>query len=270
MDYSEWPWKVIIPSYNRIDYLKTHSFALCKKFKIPDDKIFIFVATHEEEDYKKAFNEYTVRIIPGPIGLKNMRNFITGFFKEDEALLCMDDDIGHLYSLYEDKLILDTNKASHWKLKEIKPVEFFEFTIDAYKQMIEQKKYLFGIYPVKNGFFMKDLPSITYNSRFCVGTFWGIINRQSCLEITMDEKEDMERSILCAILDSGVLRYNHITLSTKYYKTPGGMQTETSYEKRIQNSIESAKKLVEKYPHMCKIYSGKKNGMCEVRFIKGI
>jgi len=271
MDYSIWPWKVVIPSYSRNEYLITHSLALCFKMNIPQENIYIFVATNQKQDYEKSLKEYTkLTIIDGPIGLKNMRNFITGFFKDGEALLCMDDDIDNFWTLYEDVNVPDTMKGAHWKLKNMPASVFYHFTTDAYNKMIEHKKNLFGIYPVKNGFFMKDLLEITYDPRFCVGTFWGIINTRCAFQITMDEKEDMERSILYALHDKGVIRYNHITLSTKYYKTLGGMQTNTSYSIRIANSIESSKKLVDKYPHICQLYKGKKNGMCEVRFKRGL
>ena len=48
---------------------------------------------------------------------------------------------------------------------------------------------LFGIYPIKNGYFMKDLPEKTIDLRFCVGTFWGCINNHN-IQINIEEKED--------------------------------------------------------------------------------
>ena len=265
----QWPWKIVIPSYNREDYLITHTLALCRRFNILQERIYIFVATNnnQKDKYTQSLvaNKYhNVHIIEGPLGLKNMRNFITGYFKENEALLCMDDDIDDLFILNEDETF-DKNKAGHWKLSAITCEQFYEITQKAYDLMISKNIGLFGIYPVKNGFFMKDLPDITYDPRFCVGTFWGIINNHSII-LTLEEKEDMERSILFTIKDGGVLRFNNITLSTKYYKTAGGMQTYLNYNNRITNSIESAKILYEKYPELCKLYIGKKNGMCEVRF----
>ena len=65
-----------------------------------------------------------------------MRNFITAYFNEDTPLLCMDDDIIALYKLYEDTTIHDTNKSAHWKLKEMTPVEFYNWTFEAYNIMI--------------------------------------------------------------------------------------------------------------------------------------
>jgi hypothetical protein len=271
MNYEEWPWTVVIPSYNRDKYLLKHTFAMCKEYGILDERIYIFVATSEKKLYEETFKDFNINIIPGPIGLKNMRNIITDFFEEGVPLLCMDDDIEALYLLDEDESICDKNKASHWKLKKLTSLEFYNFTIDAYTTMRLTTRNLFGIYPVKNGFFMKDLPNKTLNPRFCVGTFWGIINsHKEHYKITFEEKEDMERSIQMAVYDGGVLRYNHITLKTRYYKTAGGMQTHISYEDRIKNSFESSKKLYERFANICSLVTSKKNGMCEIRFKKTI
>ena len=270
INYVKWPWKIVIPSYDRYDYIITHTLKLCTKFDIPHELIYIFVATNlnnQKELYSKSLenNGYTkIHLIEGPLGLKNMRNYISHYFKENEALLCIDDDIDDLFILKEDDNF-DKNKAGHWKLQSLSKIDFYNFTMEAYHQMITRNRNLFGIYPVKNGFFMKDLPHITYNPKFCVGAFWGVINKQAIL-LTLEEKEDMERSILYTIHDGGVLRFNNITLSTKYYKTAGGMQTHLDYNDRVKNSIESSKILYDKYSNICKLYTSKKNNMCEIRF----
>lgn len=276
MDYSNWPWKIVIPSYNRANYINKTSLALCLYYQIPPSLIYIFIVDNpiqiKDYEYLLYDKKYEgIHIIYGPLGLKNMRNYITAYFNEDTPLLCMDDDIVSLYRLYEDKTITSIQKAAHWKLRDLSPEEFYNWTYDAYNLMKNNKLRLFGIYPVKNGFFMKDLPSITYDARFCVGAFWGVFNTKSNdMLITLEEKEDMERSILFTIKDGGVLRFNNITLKTNYYKTPGGMQTHQTNNDRITNSIESSKVLYNKYPHLCKLYYGKKNKMCEIRFIKNV
>jgi hypothetical protein len=270
-NYDQWPWTLVIPSYNRDKYLLNHTFAMCKEFGISEEHIYIFVATNQQKLYEETFKDFNIKIISGPVGLKNMRNYITHFFEEGVPLLCMDDDIDALYLLDEDESVSDKNKASHWKLKKLSSLDFYNFTMDAYTTMRENARNLFGIYPVKNGFFMKDLPDKTLNPRFCVGTFWGIINsHKKHYKITFEEKEDMERSIQMSVYDGGVLRYNHITLKTRYYKTAGGMQTHISYEDRIKNSFESSKKLYEKFANICSLVTSKKNGMCEIRFKKTI
>ena len=272
VDYSQWPWKIVIPSYNRANYIIKATLALCVQYNIPMKCVYIFLVNNDiqRELYSTILSEAIydgIRIVYGPIGLKNMRNFISNYFEENEPLLCMDDDVLALHTLYEDCSIIDRLKAAHWKLKNMTSCEFFEWTTTAHELMKNNNRNLFGIYPVKNGFFMKDLPSITYDARFCVGSVWGVFNKKSTdMLLTLEEKEDMERSILFTLKDGGVIRFNRITLTTKYYKTPGGMQTHKTNQDRIQNSIESSIILYERYPTLCKLYQGKKNGMCEIRF----
>ena len=274
LNYTKWPWKVVIPSYNRADYIITATLKMCEDYQIPSELIYVFIVDTDEqrEIYNKTLQIYLengLHIVHGPLGLKNMRNFISAYFEDGQPLLSIDDDVIDLQILYEDDSVSDLSKAAHWKLRKLEASEFLEWTTETYKMMCNSlnKRDLFGIYPVKNGFFMKDLAAVTYDARFCVGAFWGIINsKQPELMLTVEEKEDMERSILFTLKDGGVLRHNRITLTTKYYKTPGGMQTHQNKEDRVRCSIESAKYLCEKYPTLCKLYYGKKNGMCEVRF----
>jgi hypothetical protein len=263
VDYSQWQWKVVIPSYNRANYIKKATLALCLYYKIPVSLIYIFIVDDDiqRQMYQQSLSDpvYSgLHIIYGPIGLKDMRNYISNYFEENTPLLCIDDDVLALYELYEDDNI-DSSKAGHWKLKEMTPQQFIIWTTSTYTIMKNNNKNLFGIYPVKNGFFMKDLPEITYDARFCVGTLWGVFNKKtSDMLLTLEEKEDMERSILFTLKDGGVIRFNKITLSTKYYKTAGGMQTHMTTKDRIINSIESSKILYERYPTLCKLYHGKK------------
>jgi len=274
LNYSKWPWKVVIPSYNRANYITEATLKMCTYYQIPNQLIYVFIVDTDEQRnmYTTSLKTYLsdgLHIVYGPLGLKNMRNFISSYFEDGEPLLSIDDDVIDLHTLYEDADVSDLSKAAHWKLRKLEPSEFLEWTTEVYKMMREDvhKRDLFGIYPVKNGFFMKDLAAVTYDARFCVGAFWGIINnRLPELLLTVDEKEDMERSILFTLKDGGVLRFNRVTLTTKYYKTPGGMQSHQTKLDRMKNSIESAKNLYERYPTLCKLYYGKKNGMCEVRF----
>ena len=204
LNYSKWPWKVVIPSYNRANYITEATLKMCTYYQIPNDLIYVFIVDTDEQRTMYTTSLQTrlsdgLHIVYGPLGLKNMRNFISAYFKDGQPLLSIDDDVIDLQILCEDDSVGDLSKAAHWKLRKLEPSEFLAWTTEAYNMMCDgvHKRNLFGIYPVKNGFFMKDLATVTYNARFCVGAFWGIINnRVSELLLTVDEKEDMERSIL--------------------------------------------------------------------------
>ena len=103
-------------------------------------------------------------------------------------------------------------------------------------------------------------PNNTTSLKFIVGPMFGIINRHNKnLKLTVDEKENVERTLQHYSIDKKVLRINSVTVKTTYFKTPGGMQsTKRNNNKRMKKALNSAEYLHKKYPHMTKIYLGKK------------
>jgi len=135
---------------------------------------------------------------------------------------------------------------------------------DVFKKCKNEGIYLWGIYPVENAYFMS--PNRTTDLRFIVGPCFGIINRHKKeLELTIDEKENVERTLQYWSIDGKVLRLNDITLRTQYYKTPGGMQYEG--KQRKEEAMKSAEYLNKKYPNLTKIYLKKKSGHPEIKLI---
>lgn len=263
-------YKIVIPTYKRYELLKNNTLRLLAKYRINPKKIYIFVANkteakkYEKQLPEKAYNE----IIIGVKGLKNQRNFITKYFNEGEYIIQMDDDIEQLF-----KLII-TNTSSKKTLKKKRPNKNYKlveldnlhkFIINAYKLLKKNKLYLWGVYPIANPFFMK--PEITTDLRFIVGPFWGFINRHDTdLTITIDEKENVERTIKYFVKDNGVLRFNNITIKTNYYKNPGGLQA--IKKDRKKEAMKSAVYLTKKYPNLAKLKLNKKSGVPEVVLIK--
>lgn len=124
--------------------------------------------------------------------------------------------------------------------------------------------YLWGIYPVENAYFMQ--PYATTDLRFIVGPCFGIINRHTPdLMLTLDEKENVERTLQYWNMDGIVLRLTNVTVKTQYYTTPGGMQSEGKIRK--QEALRSAEILHSRYPKLTKIYLGKKSGHPEIKLI---
>ena len=103
---------------------------------------------------------------------------------------------------------------------------------------------------------------ITYDLRLIVGPFYGIINRHKKeLVLTIDEKEDVERTLQHFVLDKKVMRCNHICINTVYYKTKGGM----NFKDRKQDALKSANYLNKKYPELTRLKLNKKSGYAEVK-----
>jgi len=108
---------------------------------------------------------------------------------------------------------------------------------------------------------------MTTDLRFIVGPMWGIINRHRPeLKLTIDEKENAERTLQHWVIDHAVLRFNNIGIETKYYKNKGGMQNEG--KNRKTEALKSVYYLHKKYPQLTKIYLGKKSGVPEIKMIK--
>jgi len=263
--------KVIIPSYSRASIICEKTLRVLANATVPQENIYVFVLQSQECSYKTQIKNYnfdkinliSVNIDPG---LDKMRNYITLYFPEGEYLLHMDDDIDDILKLSIDTNIVDSKKAGRYKLIS-KISEFIEIYNDAFNIIKNNNTALFGIYPVANGYFMKDLPEYTFDLRFCVGALWGSINDHSII-IDIEEKEDVQRSIMYFMKYKKILRINNITIKTKYYKTKGGMQDRCIDDiNRIESSKKSCTFLLEKYPEYTKLYTSKKSGIYEIKLM---
>lgn len=158
---------------------------------------------------------------------------------------------------------LNTNVNTYMeKLKN--PKTLHNLINDTFKYCDMNGIYLWGIYPIENAYFMNPEPSTKL--KFIVGPCFGIINRHNkALELTIDEKENVERTLQYWTMDGAVLRLNNICLRTQYYRVPGGMQSEG--KDRKAEALKSAELLHSKYPKITKIYLGKKSGHPEIKLV---
>lgn len=241
----------VIPSLSRSLLLCEKSLhLLVNKYGVPKTDIYVFVIEEEYDEYRDACDG--VNICIGPYGLDNMRNHIRMHFPIGTQLVCLDDDISDLLQKVDDKLCPLTCS------------EFHAFIRDAFETLQENGLKFFGIYPVRNAYFMKGLPYKSMVLRFCVGAFWGCINEHDeQLFIHTEEKEDFERTLLYYERDGGVLRYNTICPLTRYYKEKGGMQSRNI--DRCASSKVACSYLLSRFPSYCRLYTSKKSGIYEVR-----
>lgn len=258
MDY-----QIAIPSYDRVDIIQTHTLATLLRYKIQPSLITIFVANKKEEElYKSKLDSATYKeIIVGKKGLMNQRHFIRKYYPNNTRLVQMDDDIQDIQELYICTEGLNfTRRSAQYKLHPLKNLH--NFIIKAFQIAEDEGAYLWGIYPIFNPYFMS--PTYTTDLRLVVGTMWGTINRHlSILNETIDEKEDVERTLLHYNNDNSVLRFNNIAVKTRYYDTKGGMQSEN--KNRKLESAKSAKYLSNRWPQYTTLDTSKKSGYHEVR-----
>ena len=261
-------YQIAIPTYKRYDMISSKTLKVLKALKIKNSIITLFVANKKE--YNNYLNHVSKslynKIIIGKKGLKNQRNFIQNYYPEGTNLVQLDDDIDNIVELYNPLGIKKTSSKEYRKQNTLKTISNLnKFIINAFKTCIKNKAYLWGIYPVANSYFMNFNTEI--GLKFVVGPFWGCIVRHSNkLKLTIDEKENVQRTLQYFTLDNKVIRFNNISIITKYYKTPGGMQEEK--KNRKQEALKSAKYLHKKYPNITKIKLTKKSGVPEIIFIK--
>lgn len=234
---------IAIPSYKRPETLKNKTLALLERNNIPKSKINIFVSDEEQHALYVAANPGYIFIIGVP-GMGAIRNFITAYYPVGAWIVNIDDDISDFKVLTDGKLVPVTDIHTVFN--------------EGFLECLLHNCRLYGFYPVANGFFMKQ--KSRYDLRYVIGSVWGIINPGTILTVTLDDKEDVQRSLIMYLLDGAILRYEHYAPVTAYYKEKGGMM-----EKRtIERIDQSAKAIVAAYPDLAKLKTTKKSGFTEV------
>lgn len=241
---------VAIPTYNRVEEVTKKTLNTLKEGGVAKNKIYLFVANKSQYDlYEQNIPKNLYKeIIIGKKGITNQRIFISHYFNEGQYVISMDDDVEEFEILKGDKLV---------KLKDINT-----FFINAYKIMKKEKLFIWGIYPVRNPFFMYN--EITTDLRFIIGVTFGFITRHSKklkMSTKSETKEDYEQTILYYLMDGGVIRYNNITTKTKF-NAPGGLGTD-----RFERNKNAAEYLTKKYPEIASRHD-RKNGSPEIKLAR--
>lgn len=243
MDY-----QIAIPSYRRPSTIKQKTLRLLQRYKVDPKRVTIFVANDDEyRTYEAALagSPYN-KLVIAEVGVGAARNFIHQYYPENTYLVSLDDDL--------QRVLRCVNGETFWDVFCLKR----EVIEPGFRACERRGARLWGIYAAANPFFMRQ--RISVKLRYIIGSLFGCINRHDCL-VTLDDKEDFERSILFYLADGAVCRLDHITVKSAYYKEPSGMQGERT-EQRI---YESAKYLAEKYPGLCTMYIRKTTGHAELR-----
>jgi len=256
-DYTFMNYVIAIPSYKRNTKLNNTTLKVLQSYKIDKESIFIFVANEEEyELYKNTLDDYYKEIIIGVKGMSNIRNFITDYFVEDTKIFFIDDDIEGFFEVYND---VDNDKKNNY-LERLCDLD--KFINEGFNTLKKEGCNLFGVYPIKNPFFMKP-ENYSTDLKYIIGFCYGVFNKKN-LKVTIDHGEDYERSMLYYLADNKVVRFNNVTCQTKCYKkNSGGMNigNERNHE-LIFNSINY---LNSKYPELSKLKFSKKRGTAELK-----
>ena len=242
-------YRVAIPSYARPATLTEKTLPLLLNHNVPQSHIDVHVIPDQTSDYEKALAPYpgvTLVTHDVPRGMMNARNAITRHYPTGTRLVQIDDDVTRIVQRIDDKTLVDVTD-----LDELFTIAF-DLTDRAHLS-------LWGVYPVKNPYFMKA--RVRTDLTYIEGALFGYTVKTDETElVTCDDKEDFERSIRFYQRDGGVLRIESISMVTKFYTEPGGMQTY-----RTPETIETgARYLATNYADYC-TYRISRKGNPELR-----
>jgi hypothetical protein len=238
---------IAVPTYNRADIVGKKTLMTLKEGGVPKSSIHLFVANKAQEKlYEESVpKELYGKIVVGKLGISNQRKFICKYFAEGRYVISIDDDVEAIEMLRGEKLV---------KLKDV-----HGFFMEAYHLLKKEGLFIWGIYPVRNPFFMSK--GYSTDLKFIIGVLRGFINRHSKKLDPSSQikcKEDYEESILYYKMDGGLLRFNNITTKTKF-NSEGGLGKD-----RFDMNKQAAEYLQRIYPDLVTI-THRKNGMTEIR-----
>lgn len=236
---------IAIPSYKREVLLLDKTLTYLMTTNVDMKNVTVFVADKKEAgNYKAALQslKQPPRIVVGVHTLCKQRAFIRKYYGTGACVFFIDDDVEALMI------------ASSVKWNGMKPLlklhDHINMAFDFCKSF---NIHLWGFNAVCNPFFMYGKQESIDLKYVCGAAYGEIIARGR--DVTLEDKEDFERTLIHYAVDGVVLRYNNIGIKTKYYNTPGGMQV-TRTEKRVTSSAHA---LVRAYPQWCRINTTKKN-----------
>jgi len=246
--------RVAIPSISRAETITKKTLNYLKQTDIDMSKVDIFLSNpNEEQAYRENLKDYPVNIIVSNTKHVNtQRNFIVDYYKEDELILGIDDDIDLVAMKVDDKNTIQLNSLT-------------EFVDNAFTISLDKKIDMWGVNPVINPYFMKN--NVTFNLKYIVACFYGWRNNhdKKAYVSTNPEygKEDFERSIRYYMADGGVTRFNYVAPKTKYYSEKGGIQN----YRTVEYEETAVKWLLQTFPMFCKRNTKSKGKYPEVRLI---
>jgi hypothetical protein len=240
---------IAIPSYQRATTLRDKTLTLLAASHVPADWITVFVADSAEyATYRQVLRPETYgALVIGRPTLCGARGFIQTYYPEGTPVVNIDDDV--------------TGLLQAPTPKRLQPLpDVVGFCEEAFRITRQCHLGLWGVYPVANAYFLKS--TVTTDLRYIVGAFWGVIaTHDPRVTVTLEDKEDFERTIQFYLRDGGVVRCNAVAVQTNYYKEPGGMQV-TRTPARVHTS---ALALLNRYPLLCQWNTGKKSSHAEIR-----
>jgi len=245
-------WSVAIPSYKRPEGVLKKTIKTLKEYKVPSDRILVFVNSEQVEEYKNVIGSEAKVVNRGDCkSVSEARNFIIDYFPKGKEFVFMDDDISGFKEVKGGKLVDLPSLVS---------------TINHGFDLCKKHScHLWGLYPACNAFYMKPKEEYTTDLKFIVGAFMGIINQKIFVNPKYG-KEDYLLSIEYFKRDGAVIRFNHI--GVRYgIGQKGGVGTEA--KERLINQKANADFLIKTYPEYVSLNPRRPGEVLLKRGLKG-
>ena len=230
--------RIAIPSLNRQSIISNLTLKFLSDVGYPSSLIDIFVDSYVQlNEYGTLVRPHLYEnIIVGSHGLALQRSFISHYYPDNEIYISMDDDVKSIVFLTPSMSFCD----------------FIRFCV---QEMNTKNVGLMGVLPNSDKRRMKA--KTTEHLTHILGSFFLIRNHKD-IAVTINEKEDYQRSILYYLKYGKILRYCKAGVDTKYAVTPGGLQTPGRRE-RMANEVDY---LVSMYPEL--VTRKDKNGVPDI------
>lgn len=243
-------WEIAILSHKRPLVIASKTLATLLRHNIPVEKITIFVAPCQIDDYKKSCPN--VKLVPTAVGKCKNRTAALRHYPHGQKIVFLDDDIEEFYSVCAQdgcggcwKFGKEARGGPHYQ-KQMTCANLSAFFYDAFSVAEKEGVEFWGIYPVENGFFAKH--TITRCLAHCIGRCYGIVNtaasRALNAAIVDDIHDDYQTSLRYFLKDGKCLRFNYIFTKSPVVRGSGGIvDTRT-----IANTEEVSKRLSAAWP----------------------
>ena len=248
--------EVAVPTYKREDSIKSMTLAMLRANRIAPRSVTLFVAnTSQATAYAASLSggEFAVfadRIVVGGAGIRAARNAIRTHFEPGTHVVSIDDDV---------RAVLAVRKGAFAKADVRDIVRDGALACDAHGTK------LWGLYPVKNTYFMGARPFA--GLAFVQGQFFGcMVDRDPAMALKLEIKEDHENTLKHFERDGAISRLEYAVADSVMYETPGGIQaTELRTEAKNQRAAE---KLKARFGDLITLFVRKSTGMTEIRYAR--
>lgn len=237
-------YQIAIPSYDRAEICQTKTLATLQQMGVNADRVTVFVADESEKEIYDAQLGGNWRTVVAELGLYRARRFISAYYPEGTRLLNFDDDIQGFFEKQGTKTQSYLGTVT-------------DLAEEGFTQCEAAGAKLWGVYPVNNGFFMKDQTVV--GLRFIIGAFFGSYAGDEVFlgnRPPQSSGEDSETTLRSFLLHGRVVRLEYLSFKTNMF-AKGGMDTELrtyGIENRNDDNTRALLDIAQRYPDLTRIY----------------